>query len=118
MAEQEAFDVLGFTAEEKMKEQCVFPKATEATFKAALYENHLDKSNNFLQLKGGKKAQEAHFELWATTSLTGWRRTKTGLIQKSSMHLLSLLFKEEAAAPGIKKQKKGSSFQTVSNFYR
>ncbi|KAK1877439.1 Myosin-16 [Dissostichus eleginoides] len=29
-----------------------------------------------------------------------------------------LLFKEEAAAPGIKKQKKGSSFQTVSNFYR
>lgn len=47
-----------------LEEQCVFPKATDATFKAALYDNHLGKSNNFLKPKGGKgKGPEAHFEL-------------------------------------------------------
>ena len=48
-----------------LEEQCVFPKATDATFKAALYDNHLGKSNNFLKPKGGGKGKvpEAHFEL-------------------------------------------------------
>lgn len=47
-----------------LEEQCVFPKATDATFKAALYDNHLGKSSNFLKPKGGKgKGPEAHFEL-------------------------------------------------------
>ncbi|XP_059204632.1 myosin-16-like [Centropristis striata] len=114
-----------------LEEQCVFPKATDATFKAALYDNHLGKSSNFLKPKGGKKGPEAHFELvhYAGTvgyNISSWleknkdplNETVVGLFQKSSMPLLALLFKEEEGAAGTKKQKKGSSFQTVSNFYR
>ncbi|MBN3312154.1 MYH16 protein, partial [Atractosteus spatula] len=114
-----------------LEEQCVFPKATDATFKAALYDNHLGKSNNFLKPKGGKKGPEAHFELvhYAGTvgyNITGWleknkdplNETVVGLFQKSSMSLLAALFKEEEQPAGTKKQKKGSSFQTVSAFYR
>ncbi|XP_075850961.1 LOW QUALITY PROTEIN: putative uncharacterized protein MYH16 [Microcebus murinus] len=115
-----------------LEEQCVFPKATDATFKAALYDNHLGKSSNFLKPKGGKgKGPEAHFELihYAGTvsyNITGWleknkdplNETVVGLFQKSSLGLLALLFKEEEAPAGTKKQKRGSSFITVSNFYR
>nr|XP_015215931.1 PREDICTED: myosin-16-like [Lepisosteus oculatus] len=114
-----------------LEEQCVFPKATDATFKSALYDNHLGKSNNFLKPKGGKKGPEAHFELvhYAGTvgyNITGWleknkdplNETVVGLFQKSSMNLLAALFKEEEQPAGTKKQKKGSSFQTVSAFYR
>ncbi|XP_049924440.1 myosin-16-like [Epinephelus moara] len=114
-----------------LEEQCVFPKATDATFKASLYENHLGKSPNFLKPKGGKKGPEVHFELvhYAGTvgyNIAGWleknkdplNETVVGLFQKSSLPLLAQLFKEEEAASGSKKQKKGSSFQTVSNFYR
>nr|XP_020137203.1 myosin-16-like [Microcebus murinus] len=115
-----------------LEEQCVFPKATDATFKAALYDNHLAKSSNFLKPKGGKgKGPEAHFELihYAGTvsyNITGWleknkdplNETVVGLFQKSSLGLLALLFKEEEAPAGTKKQKRGSSFITVSNFYR
>uniref|UniRef100_A0A8C3YJ31 Myosin heavy chain 16 n=1 Tax=Catagonus wagneri TaxID=51154 RepID=A0A8C3YJ31_9CETA len=115
-----------------LEEQCVFPKATDATFKAALYDNHLGKSNNFLKPKGGKgKGPEAHFELihYAGTvgyNITGWleknkdplNETVVGLFQKSSVAILALLFKEEEAPTGTKKQKRGSSFMTVSNFYR
>uniref|UniRef100_A0A667HGL4 Myosin heavy chain 7 n=1 Tax=Lynx canadensis TaxID=61383 RepID=A0A667HGL4_LYNCA len=96
-----------------LEEQCVFPKATDATFKAALYDNHLGKSSNFLKPKGGKgKGPEAHFELihYAGTvgyNITGWleknkdplNETVVGLFQKSSLVLLALLFKEEEA-PG------------------
>ncbi|XP_058892813.2 myosin-16 [Kogia breviceps] len=115
-----------------LEEQCVFPKATDATFKAALYDNHLGKSSNFLKPKGSKgKGPEAHFELvhYAGTvgyNITGWleknkdplNETVVGLFQKSSLGLLGLLFKEEEAPTGSKKQKRGSSFMTVSNFYR
>ncbi|XP_033023087.1 myosin-16 [Lacerta agilis] len=116
-----------------LEEQCVFPKATDATFKAALYDNHLGKSPNFLKPKGGKgKGAEAHFELvhYAGTvgyNISGWleknkdplNETVVGLFQKSGMALLCTLFKEEEAAAGTtKKQKRGSSFMTVSNFYR
>ncbi|KAG9349801.1 hypothetical protein JZ751_026154 [Albula glossodonta] len=114
-----------------LEEQCVFPKASDQTFKAALYDNHLGKSNNFLKPKGGKKGPEAHFELvhYAGTvgyNISGWleknkdplNETVVGLFQKSSMALLAALFKEEEAAAGAKKQKKGASFQTVSAFYR
>ncbi|KAJ8344918.1 hypothetical protein SKAU_G00291110 [Synaphobranchus kaupii] len=114
-----------------LEEQCVFPKATDSTFKAALYDNHLGKSSNFLKPKGGKKGPEAHFELvhYAGTvgyNISGWleknkdplNETVVGLFQKSTMPLMAVLFKEEEAAAGTKKQKKGASFQTVSNFYR
>uniref|UniRef100_A0A8W4FFN5 Myosin heavy chain 16 n=1 Tax=Sus scrofa TaxID=9823 RepID=A0A8W4FFN5_PIG len=113
-----------------LEEQCVFPKATDATFKAALYDNHLGKSSNFLKSKGGKgKGPETHFELihYAGTgvgyNIAGWleknkdplNETVVGLFQKSSLGMLGLLFKERT---GTKRQKRGSTFMTVSNFYR
>ncbi|XP_066529702.1 myosin-16-like [Hoplias malabaricus] len=114
-----------------LEEQCVFPKATDVTFKTALYDNHLGKSANFLKPKGGRKGPEMHFELihYAGTvgyNIAGWleknkdplNETVVALYQKSSMSLLAQLFKEDEAAVGTKKQKKGSSFQTVSAFYR
>lgn len=57
-----------------LEEQCVFPKATDITFKTALHDNHLGKSPNFLKPKGGKKGPEAHFELvhYAGTVSTGF----------------------------------------------
>ncbi len=55
---------------------------------------------------------------WLEKNKDPLNETVVGLFQKSSMHLLAQLFKEEEAAGGAKKQKKGSSFQTVSNFYR
>lgn len=59
-------------------------------------------------------------------NISGWleknkdplNETVVGLFQKSSMPLLAILFKEEEAAAGTKKQKKGSAFQTVSAVYR
>ncbi|XP_071762474.1 myosin-16-like [Centroberyx gerrardi] len=112
-----------------LEEQCVFPKATNVTFKTALYDNHLGKSANFLKPKGGKKGADFELVHYAGTvgyNINGWleknkdplNETVVGLFQKSSMPLLAVLFKEEEAAAGTKKQKKGSSFQTVSNFYR
>lgn len=56
---------------------------------------------------------------WLEKNKDPLNETVVGLFQKSSMPLLALLFKEEeGGATGTKKQKKGSSFQTVSNFYR
>lgn len=55
---------------------------------------------------------------WLEKNKDPLNETVVGLFQKSSMALLALLFKEEEATAGTKKQKKGSSFQTVSNFYR
>ncbi|KAK2836602.1 hypothetical protein Q7C36_014471 [Tachysurus vachellii] len=114
-----------------LEEQCVFPKATDATFKASLYDNHLGKSSNFLKPKSTKKGPEMHFELihYAGTvgyNISGWleknkdplNETVVSLYQKSSMSLLAQLFKEEEASAGAKKQKKGFSFLTVSAFYR
>ncbi|KAM9583763.1 LOW QUALITY PROTEIN: uncharacterized protein MYH16 [Trichechus inunguis] len=113
-----------------LEEQNVFPKATDATFKAVLYDNRLGKSNNFLKPKGGK-GHGAHFELVHYTgtvgyNIMGWleknkdplNETVVGLFQKSTVAILALLFKEEQALTGSKKQKRGSSFMIVSNFYR
>lgn len=63
-----------------LEEQCVFPKATDATFKAALYDNHLGKSSNFLKPKGGKRGPEAHFELvhYAGTVSSIWAALVAG----------------------------------------
>lgn len=37
-----------------LEEQCVFPKATDAVFKAVLYDNHLGKFSNFRKPKGAR----------------------------------------------------------------
>lgn len=47
-----------------LEEECMFPKATDMTFKAKLYDNHLGKSPNLQKPRPDKKRKyEAHFEL-------------------------------------------------------
>nr|XP_025863269.1 myosin-7 [Vulpes vulpes] len=119
-----------------LEEECMFPKATDMTFKAKLYDNHLGKSNNFQKPRNIKGKQEAHFSLihYAGTvdyNILGWleknkdplNETVVALYQKSSLKLLSNLFANYAGADapvdkGKGKAKKGSSFQTVSALHR
>ncbi|XP_017715130.1 PREDICTED: myosin-1-like [Rhinopithecus bieti] len=119
-----------------LEEECMFPKATDTSFKNKLYEQHLGKSNNFQKPKPAKGKPEAHFSLihYAGTvdyNIAGWldknkdplNETVVGLYQKSAMKTLAHLFTGATAAEaeaGGKKggKKKGSSFQTVSALFR
>ena len=48
-----------------LEEECMFPKATDKTFLAKLYENHMGRSPNFGKPKPGKNVKfEAHYELY------------------------------------------------------
>uniref|UniRef100_A0A669Q6A0 Myosin heavy chain 2 n=1 Tax=Phasianus colchicus TaxID=9054 RepID=A0A669Q6A0_PHACC len=118
-----------------LEEECMFPKATDTSFKNKLYDQHLGKSNNFQKPKPAKGKAEAHFSLvhYAGTvdyNISGWleknkdplNETVIGLYQKSSVKTLALLFATyggEAEGGGKKGgKKKGSSFQTVSALFR
>uniref|UniRef100_A0A8D0Y191 Myosin-6 n=1 Tax=Sus scrofa TaxID=9823 RepID=A0A8D0Y191_PIG len=115
-----------------LEEECMFPKATDMTFKAKLYDNHLGKSNNFQKPRNIKGKPEAHFSLihYAGTvdyNIIGWleknkdplNETVVGLYQKSSLKLMATLFSSYASADvGKGGKKKGSSFQTVSALHR
>lgn len=47
-----------------MEEECMFPKATDNSFKTKLYDNHHGKSPNFQRPRPDKKRKyETHFEL-------------------------------------------------------
>lgn len=47
-----------------MEEECMFPKATDNSFKTKLYDNHLGKSPNFQRPRPDKKRKyETHFEV-------------------------------------------------------
>ena len=92
-----------------LQEQCMFPKATNETLKAMLYENHLGKSKNFGKPKPNKNAKyEAHFELYhyAGTvgyNVTGWlfknkdplNQTVAELLGESKEKLVAMLFPKE-----------------------
>ncbi|KAF1440223.1 Myosin-4, partial [Pygoscelis papua] len=123
-----------------LEEECMFPKATDTSFKNKLYDQHLGKSNNFQKPKPVKGKAEAHFSLvhYAGTvdyNISGWleknkdplNETVVGLYQKSSLKLLSFLFSNYAGAETSKcfysdgkkgAKKKGGSFQTVSAVFR
>ncbi|KAL1254219.1 hypothetical protein QQF64_016448 [Cirrhinus molitorella] len=120
-----------------LEEECMFPKASDQTFKAKLYDNHLGKTNIFQKPRVVKGKAEAHFALahYAGTvdyNIGGWlvknkdplNETVVGLFQKSALKLLSTLFSNYAGAEAAEKsggkgaKKKGSSFQTVSALHR
>ncbi|NWW35150.1 MYH1B protein, partial [Panurus biarmicus] len=122
-----------------LEEECMFPKATDTSFKNKLYDQHLGKCSSFQKPKPGKGKAEAHFSLvhYAGTvdyNISGWldknkdplNETVVGLYQKSSLKLLSFLFSNYSGAEtgnaggGGKKgaKKKGGSFQTVSAVFR
>ncbi|XP_017334555.1 myosin-7 [Ictalurus punctatus] len=120
-----------------LEEECMFPKASDITFKAKLYDNHLGKSANFQKPRIVKGKPEAHFSLvhyagtvdynifnWLVKNKDPLNETVVGLYQKSTMKLLAILFANYAAADAEssgktkEKKKKGSSFQTVSALHR
>uniref|UniRef100_A0A3B3CCR1 Myosin heavy chain 7 n=1 Tax=Oryzias melastigma TaxID=30732 RepID=A0A3B3CCR1_ORYME len=122
-----------------LEEECMFPKASDATFKAKLYDNHLGKSSNFQKPRNPKGKPEAHFALvhyagtvdyninnWLVKNKDPLNETVVGLFQKSTLKLLSNLFANYAGADsetgksgkGGGSKKKGSSFQTVSALHR
>ncbi|KAM3865583.1 myosin-7-like [Diretmus argenteus] len=119
-----------------LEEECMFPKASDATFKAKLYDNHLGKSNNFQKPRVIKGRPEAHFSLvhyagtvdyninnWLVKNKDPLNETVVGLYQKSNLKMLSYLFAnysgaDSEAGKGKGSKKKGSSFQTVSALHR
>ncbi|CAF96150.1 unnamed protein product, partial [Tetraodon nigroviridis] len=120
-----------------LEEECMFPKATDVSFKNKLHDQHLGKTKAFEKPKPGKGKAEAHFSLvhYAGTvdyNISGWldknkdplNDSVVQLYQKSSNKLLSMLYAthgaaDEAAAGGKKGgKKKGGSFQTVSALFR
>uniref|UniRef100_A0A3Q3QSL7 Myosin-7 n=1 Tax=Monopterus albus TaxID=43700 RepID=A0A3Q3QSL7_MONAL len=116
-----------------LEEECMFPKATDMTFKAKLYDNHLGKSANFQKPRIVKGKPESHFALahyagivdyniinWLVKNKDPLNETVVGLYQKSNLKLLATIFAHYAGADLGKKEKKkkGSSFQTVSALHR
>uniref|UniRef100_A0A8C9YMJ6 Myosin heavy chain 7 n=1 Tax=Sander lucioperca TaxID=283035 RepID=A0A8C9YMJ6_SANLU len=118
-----------------LEEECMFPKASDTTFKTKLYDNHLGKSANFQKPRIIKGRPEAHFSLihyagtvdyninnWLVKNKDPLNETVVGLYQKSNLKLLSVLFANyagsEAGRKGGGSKKKGSSFQTVSALHR
>uniref|UniRef100_A0A672HPB8 Myosin, heavy chain b n=1 Tax=Salarias fasciatus TaxID=181472 RepID=A0A672HPB8_SALFA len=118
-----------------LEEECMFPKASDTTFKNKLHDQHLGKTKAFEKPKPGKGKAEAHFALvhYAGTvdyNITGWldknkdplNDSVVQLYQKSSNKLLAFLYAAHAGASGGggKKggKKKGGSFQTVSALFR
>ncbi|XP_036408034.1 myosin heavy chain, fast skeletal muscle-like [Megalops cyprinoides] len=127
-----------------LEEECMFPKATDTSFKNKLYDQHLGKNNAFQKPKPAKGKAEAHFSLvhYAGTvdyNIIGWldknkdplNESVVQLYQKSSVKLLANLYASFASAEaesgkgggssgGGKKggKKKGGSFQTVSALFR
>nr|XP_057904384.1 myosin-8-like [Doryrhamphus excisus] len=118
-----------------LEEECMFPKATDVSFKNKLYDQHLSKNSIFQKPKPSKGKTEAHFSLvhYAGTvdyNISGWLEKNKDplndnvvqLYQKASLRLLSQLFATYASAEGdgVKRsyKRKASSFQTVSALFR
>ncbi|KAJ4947446.1 hypothetical protein JOQ06_009481 [Pogonophryne albipinna] len=115
-----------------LEEECMFPKASDSSFKNKLYDQHLGKNKAFEKPKPVKGKAEAHFSMvhYAGTvdyNVTGWLDKNKDplndsvilLYQKSSVKLLGLLYPpvvEEKGGKGGKK--KGGSMQTVSSQFR
>uniref|UniRef100_A0A452SG20 Myosin-7B n=1 Tax=Ursus americanus TaxID=9643 RepID=A0A452SG20_URSAM len=123
-----------------LEEECMFPKASDASFRAKLYDNHAGKSPNFQQPRPDKKRKyQAHFEVAhyagvVPYSVVGWldknkdplNETVVPIFQKSQNKLLATLYENysgscstEPPKSGVKeKRKKAASFQTVSQLHK
>ncbi|XP_046579044.1 myosin heavy chain, striated muscle-like [Haliotis rubra] len=119
-----------------LEEECMFPKASDKTFKDKLTQNHMGKSPNFLKpsksMKGGAHGDFAlkHYAGTVPYNIGGWleknkdpvNETIVDLLKQSKEPLVQLLFSppagESAEASGGKKKKKSSAFQTISATHR
>ncbi|MEQ2205991.1 hypothetical protein XENOCAPTIV_020369, partial [Xenoophorus captivus] len=94
-----------------LEEECMFPKASDTTFKNKLVDQHLGKTKAFEKPKPGKGKAEAHFSLvhYAGTvdyNITGWldknkdplNDSVVQLYQKSANKLLCFLYAAHAGA--------------------
>ncbi|XP_028308143.1 myosin-7B-like isoform X2 [Gouania willdenowi] len=122
-----------------MEEECMFPKATDHSFKTKLYDNHLGKSINFLRPRPDKKRKyETHFELVhyagvVPYNVSGWldknrdplNETVVALFQRSSHRLMAALFESYVGPDDVsemktesRRRRRGTSFQTVSQLHK
>uniref|UniRef100_A0A8C3LJC4 Myosin motor domain-containing protein n=2 Tax=Phasianidae TaxID=9005 RepID=A0A8C3LJC4_CHRPC len=115
-----------------LEEECMFPKASDMSFKAKLYDNHLGKSPNFQKPRPDKKRKyEAHFELVhyagvVPYNIIGWldknkdplNETVVAVFQKSQNKLLASLYENYVGSRSKEKRKKAASFQTVSQLHK
>uniref|UniRef100_A0A671VVR9 Myosin heavy chain, fast skeletal muscle-like n=1 Tax=Sparus aurata TaxID=8175 RepID=A0A671VVR9_SPAAU len=117
-----------------LEEECMFPKATDSSFKNKLYDQHLGKNKAFEKPKPAKGKAEAHFSLvhYAGTvdyNISGWldknkdplNDSVIQLYQKSPVKLLGHLYPPVVEETGGAKKggkKKGGSMQTVSSQFR
>ncbi|CAL8405972.1 unnamed protein product [Arctogadus glacialis] len=117
-----------------LEEECMFPKASDTSFKNKLYEQHLGKNKAFEKPKPGKGKVDADFAMlhYAGTvpyNVAGWldknkdplNDSVIQLYQKSSNKLLPVLYPivvEEVGGAKKGGKKKGGSMQTVSSQFR
>jgi len=115
-----------------LEEECMFPKASDKTFLAKLFENHGGgKSKNFGKPKPSKAKHEPHFEIYhyagtVQYNINGWLDKNKDPIQEcvvelmanSKEPLVANFFKEPEEEGGTKKKKKGSAYQTISATHR
>ncbi|XP_077581880.1 myosin, heavy chain 7B, cardiac muscle, beta a [Stigmatopora nigra] len=122
-----------------LEEECMFPKATDSSFKAKMFDNHLGKSPNLQKPRPDKKRKyEAHFELVhyagvVPYNITGWldknkdplNETVVSVFRKSSNKLLASLYESYMSSDSVnlkagtkEKRKKAASFQTVSQLHK
>jgi myosin heavy chain 6/7 len=115
-----------------LEEECMFPKATDKTFLAKLYDNHMGKSPAFGKPKPSKASKwEKHFDChhYAGTvgyNIDGWLNKNKDpindsvviLMSESKEPLTSHLFAEGKEAADPKKKKRGSAYQTISSTHR
>uniref|UniRef100_A0A672ZW85 Myosin motor domain-containing protein n=1 Tax=Sphaeramia orbicularis TaxID=375764 RepID=A0A672ZW85_9TELE len=114
-----------------LEEECMFPKATDTSFKNKLYDQHLGKCKAFEKPKPAKGKAEAHFSLvhYAGTvdyNIAGWldknkdplNESVLQLYQKSAMKLLAVLYPLFGGGGKKGGKKKGGSMQTVSSQFR
>ncbi|KAJ3602013.1 hypothetical protein NHX12_029773 [Muraenolepis orangiensis] len=97
-----------------LEEECMFPKASDTTFKNKLNDQHLGKTKAFEKPKPAKGKAEAHFALvhYAGTvdyNITGWldknkdplNDSVVQLYQKSSIKLLAMLYLSHGGPDGL-----------------
>uniref|UniRef100_A0A671WB59 Myosin-7 n=1 Tax=Sparus aurata TaxID=8175 RepID=A0A671WB59_SPAAU len=84
-----------------LEEECMFPKASDTTFKAKLYDNHLGKSANFQKPRIVKGKPEAHFALMHYAGTVDYNIVNWLVKNKDPLNetvLLSVLFINYAGA--------------------
>merc|ERR1712066_274348 len=127
-----------------LEEECMFPKASDKSYKEKLYQTHLGKTPSFGKATAKSKGQrDADFELYHYAGCVGYNITNwleknkdplnnsvVELLQKSGLYLMGKIWSDwkspeqqveedkKAQAAGGKKKKKGAALQTVSSAHK